>query len=178
VANSTPGKLKRLSVAVAISAKALKNNKTDLDQIKQLVSAAVGLDAARGDQVAVIARDFSKAVDAGVPFYESGWFSTLLRYGAALVALLLVLLLGVRPLIKALRRADGNHAGGDSESGQDDGEGASGGGHAPTAASRPIDPARLSQQVGRAQQIVAEKPDDAVAALRQMLGETEAGAAS
>ena len=176
VANTTPGKLKRLSVAVAISARALKNNKTDVDQIKQLVSAAVGLDTQRGDQVAVIARDFSKVVDAGVPFYESGWFATLLRYGAALVALLLVLLLGVRPLIKALRRADGEQAGGDSESAQDAGQGESSGGHAPTAASRPIDPVRLSQQVGRAQQIVAEKPDDAVAALRQMLGETEAGA--
>lgn len=183
VSNSTPGKLKRLSVAVAISAKALKNNKTDVDQIKQLVSAAVGLDAARGDQVAVIARDFSKVVDAGVPFYESGWFATLVRYGAALVALLLVLLMGVRPLIKALRRPDGEKAEGDSESSDEDGvsvgEGDGDGRRASSAAtSKPIDPVRLSQQVGRAQQIVADKPDDAVAALRQMLGETEAGAAS
>ena len=178
VANTTPGKLKRLSVAVAISAKALKNNKADVDQIKQLVSAAVGVDAARGDQVAVISRDFSKAVDLGVPFYESGWFATLVRYGAALVALLLVLLMGVRPLIKALRRADGETAAGADEFGRADGEHDGKRGHAPSAPSRPIDPVRLSQQVGRAQQIVADKPDDAVAALRQMLGETEAGAAS
>ena len=187
VANSMPGKLKRLSVAVAISAKALKNNKTDVDQIKQLVSAAVGLDAARGDQVAVIARDFSKPADAGLPFYESGWFATLVRYGAALVALLLVLLMGVRPLIKALRRPDGSQAAGGGEGtdqGNEDNGGAVGehghaaSAHTPSAHARPIDPVRLSQQVGRAQQIVAEKPDDAVAALRQMLGEAEAGAAS
>jgi flagellar M-ring protein FliF len=181
VSNSTPGKLKRLSVAVAISAKALKNNKADVDQIKQLVSAAVGLDTARGDQVAVIARDFSKPADAGVPFYESGWFATLVRYGAALVALLLVLLMGVRPLIKALRRPDGEKAAGASEDGEEIGETDGEAGGEPrrassASASKPIDPVRLSQQVGRAQQIVADKPDDAVAALRQMLGETEAGA--
>ena len=35
----------------------------------------------------------------------------------------------------------------------------------------PIDRALLSQQVGLAQRIVAEKPDSAVAALRQMLAE-------
>ena len=42
----------------------------------------------------------------------------------------------------------------------------------------PIDPARLSQQVGLAQQLVADKPENAVAALRQMLGSGEAGAAA
>jgi flagellar M-ring protein FliF len=175
VANTTPGKLKRLSVAVAISAKALKNNKADLDQIKQLVSAAVGLDAQRGDQVAVIARNFSKADAAGLPFYESGWFASVLRNGAALVALLLVLMLGVRPLIKALRRPGGASAGEESDRNQGDDTRES---DSFRAASRPIDPVRLSQQVGRAQQIVAEKPEDAVAALRQMLGETAAGGAA
>lgn len=175
VANSTPGKLKRLSVAVAISAKALKNNKTDVDQIKQLVSAAVGLDAQRGDQVAVIARDFSKVEAAGLPFYESGWFASIVRNSVALIALLLVLLLGVRPLIKALRRTDGAAATEGDNTGQG---GEVGKGDGTRAPSRPIDPARLSQQVGRAQQIVADKPDDAVAALRQMLGETKAGGAA
>jgi flagellar M-ring protein FliF len=175
VANTTPGKLKRLSVAVAISAKALKNNRADIDQIKQLVSAAVGLDSQRGDQVAVIARNFSKADAAGLPFYESGWFASILRNGAALVALLLVLLLGVRPLIKALRRPDGASRGDESDRGQGDDASES---DSFRAASQPIDPARLSQQVGRAQQIVAEKPEDAVAALRQILGETAAGGAS
>ena len=46
------------------------------------------------------------------------------------------------------------------------------------ALSRPIDPARLSQQVGLAQQLIADKPDDAVAALRQMLSPAEAGGAA
>ncbi len=175
VANSTPGKLKRLSVAVAISAKAMKNTKADVEQIKQLVSAAVGLDARRGDQVAVVARNFSKTETEGLQFYESAWFSMLLRNLVALVAVLLVLLLGVRPLIKALRRAGSTAA-------DSNGEGAQGepgyGQSAPQALSRPIDPARLSQQVGIAQQLIADQPDSAVAALKQMLGPGEAGAAA
>lgn len=175
VANSSPGKLKRLSVAVAISAKALKNAKADSEQIKQLVSAAVGLDAQRGDQVAVVAREFSKADDAGMPFYETGWFASIIRNAVALIALLLVLMLGVRPLIKALKRSgDGSSA----EAGVAASDGEGGDNNPATAVSRPIDPARLSQQVGRAQQMIADKPDDAVAALRQMLSPPEAGGAA
>ena len=174
VANSAPGKLKRLSVAVAISAKALKNAKTDIEQIKQLVSAAVGVDAQRGDQLAVVAREFSKTEAEGLPFYESGWFGSLVRNAVALIALLLVLMLGVRPLIKVLKRS-GSKAEAD---GEDAREGVAGDNHSASTASRPIDPARLSQQVGRAQQLVADKPDDAVAALRQMLSPADAGGAA
>ncbi len=172
VANSSPGKLKRLSVAVAISAKAMKSTTADIDQIKQLVSAAVGLDPQRGDQVAVVARNFSGAEElTGLPFYETVWFATLLRNGVALFAVLLVLLLGVRPLIKALRRQPGEAGGtGAAETGP----------HAlpAPALSRPIDPARLNQQVGLAQQLIAQQPETAVAALRQMLSQTEPGAAA
>ncbi len=173
VANSTPGKLKRLSVAVAISAKAMKNTKADTDQIKALVSAAVGLDAARGDQVAVVARNFTKEEAEGLPFYESGWFAMVLRNGVALIAVLLVLLLGVRPLIKALRRGGGDSA----SAGEASASGDAGGDPASPAPSRPIDPAALGQQVGLAQQLIADKPDTAVAALKQMLS-PEAGAAA
>ena len=172
VANSSPGKLKRLSVAVAISAKAMKTTKADVDQIKQLVSAAVGLDPARGDQVAAIARNFSAAEElSGLAFYETGWFAVLLRNGAALLAVLLMLLLGVRPLIKALRRQGGDASG--AAAGEP-------GSHAlpGSAASRPIDPARLSQQVGLAQQLIAQQPETAVAALRQMLSQAEPGRAA
>ncbi len=175
VANTAPGKLRRLSVAVAISGKALKNKNADVEQIKQLVSAAVGLDARRGDQVAVMARDFSPVDEAALPFYESAWFASVLRNVGALLGLLLVLLLGVRPLIKALRRPDvkGEPEGESYTAGSGDGE-------VPDQPdfTRPIDPAWLSQQVGLAQQLVAAKPENAVAALREMLGNGEAGAAA
>jgi len=180
VANSSPGKLKRLSVAVAISAKALKNKNTDVAQIQQLVSAAVGLNAQRGDQVAVVARDFSKADDEGLPFYESGWFASLVRNAVALIAVLLVLMLGVRPLIKALRGGAGpaTDNGASSNEGSDAAAASDANGSVRIDISRPIDPARLSQQLGLAQQLVAEKPENAVAALRQMLGPVDAGGAA
>lgn len=105
VSNRAPGKLRRLSVAVALSQEAMAKAKPqDIEQIKQLVSAAVGADPARGDQVAVAVRAFKPAVEEPMPFWETPWFATILRNAVALIAVLLVLLLGVRPLIKALKR--------------------------------------------------------------------------
>ena len=158
-----------------ISAKAMKANKADIDQIKQLVSAAVGLDPQRGDQVAVIARNFTPAALDAPPFYETDWFAAVLRNVVALIAVLLVLLLGVRPLIKALKREPAEPPVADAEAETPEGEEKASSG---ITTDRPIDPAVLSRQVGRAQQIVAEQPDDAVAALRQMLGPVEAAASA
>ncbi|MEL0254282.1 MAG: flagellar basal-body MS-ring/collar protein FliF, partial [Novosphingobium sp.] len=70
VSNQTPGKIKRLSVAVALSAEIMAKAKPqDIEQIKQLVSAAVGADTARGDQVAVAVRAFKPADVAPTPFW-------------------------------------------------------------------------------------------------------------
>ncbi len=105
VSNRAPGKVRRLSVAVALSQEAMAKAKPqDIEQIKQLISAAVGADPARGDQVAVAVRAFKPAVEEPAPFWETPWFATILRQAVALIAVLLVLLLGVRPLIKALKR--------------------------------------------------------------------------
>ena len=176
VANATPGKLKRLSVAVAVSSGAKATKPADLAQIKALVSAAVGADPQRGDQVAVVARRFEPIADDALPFWETGWFATLVRYGAALLAVLMVLLLGVRPLIKALRRdpapapALAPPAQGTDGETDDDAEALAA---LAEPSSRPPDPELLSRQVGLAQRIVAEKPGSAVAALRQMLAEPQ-----
>jgi flagellar M-ring protein FliF len=173
VANTTPGKVKRISVAVALSAKAMKNGKAaDIEQIKQLVSAAVGADAARGDQVAVITRSFEAMPEVETPFYEAPWFATVVRNGVALLAVLLVLLLGVRPLIKALRREPAKAEPMAAAAGPEAADAIA----APLPAEAMMDPETgtvdaelLSQQVGLAQRIVAEKPENAVVALRQML---------
>jgi flagellar M-ring protein FliF len=154
VSNTTPGRLKRLSVAVALSA---GGKASDIEQIRQLVSAAVGANPQRGDQVAVIARSFQPAVDNALPFWDAPWFATALRSVAALIAILLVLLLGVRPLVKALRREA-----------------------APTGSAATVDGGELTplpatsaellqRQLGFAQKLVADRPEAAVAALRQML---------
>ena len=178
VANSTPGQLTRLSVAVAISKEAMKGGKpADVEQIKQLVSAAVGASEKRGDQVTVVASQFEPMVATPMEFYETPWFATLVRYGAALLAVLLVLLLGVRPLIKALRRSSEKADPGTGEvaaigAGETASPQALSDGTLPTGA--PMNPALLNEKVELAQRMFTEKPDSAVAALRQMLNQPEA----
>ena len=169
VANTEPGEIKRLSVAVAISKEAAKDIKAaDIEQIKQLVSAAVGVNEKRGDQVTVMARSFKPIADEPLPFYETSWFATVVRNGVALVALLLFLLLGVRPLIKALR--PGNKDGALEEGQDEDGESAQG---TPSASSSAlpsaIDKAVLSERVGAAKRLASEQPDSVADALREML---------
>lgn len=169
VSNGTPGRIKRLSVAVALSGAALKTKTPqDIDQIKQLVSAAVGADPARGDQVAVMVRPFDATPVTTIPMWQQPWFLSYARYLVALVGVLLVLMLGVRPLVKALKR-DPAPSPAEGEAGED-GEPAPAARAQKPALSPPIDAATLGMQVSLAQQIVSQKPDEAALALREMLG--------
>ncbi len=174
VSNAAPGKIKRLSVAVALSSMGMKKFRpSDIEQIKQLVSAAVGADSTRGDQVAVMVRSFDAIPITAVPFYETGWFAMAVRYGAALMAVLLVLLLGVRPLVKAIGTGAG-HGPGDETDTQVDAASIGIGalparGLATVPRTGAADAAMLGRQVGIAQQIVDDSPAEAVLALRQML---------
>ena len=183
MSNATPGKIKRLSVAVALSAKAMKKFRpSDIDQLKQLIGAAVGADPARGDQVAVVVRGFDADPIAPVAFYETGWFAMAVRYGTALLAMLLVLLLGVRPLIKALKRdrsAVGDNRGVTLLPGNAAQQlGAPMLTLAPNPRNGAADAAMLGHHVGIAQQVVDTKPADAVLALRQMLAPRDERATS
>lgn len=200
VSNSAPGKIRRLSVAVALSAETLAKAKpAEIDTIKQLVSAAVGADPARGDQVAVAVRAFQPADVQPAPFWETPWFATILRNAVALVAVLLVLMLGVRPLIRALRR---DPAGDDAtapkkvkkrrKGGADEDEATGDEAEDALAEDDPFEPVtaqqlaqtiqpaqdpqtgvvdaeELARQVGLAQRLVVEKPENALVALKQML---------
>lgn len=205
VTNATPGGLKRLSVAVAISADAMKGTKPqDLKDLEALVSAAVGANPQRGDIVKVVTRSFEPVAEEAVPFYEASWFAMLVRNGAAVLAVLLVLLIGVRPVIKALRgdkpkqskKAKGSDDDEDGETDENkdvllDADGqpipqALSRGSSQALSHRPAIPGAdgtemeisrsdlLSAQLGLAQRLVAEKPDSAVQALRQMLHEPAA----
>lgn len=108
VTRNAPGALRRLSVAVVL--RDVEGSKprspVEMQQITQLVNSAVGANAARGDQVTVISRRFAAAPDLGgsQPWYESGWLAMILRNVTAIVIALLVLMLGVRPLSKALMK--------------------------------------------------------------------------
>ena len=173
VTNAGPGKIRRLSVAVALSAATMAKAKPgEIDQIKQLVSATVGADPARGDQIAVVVRNFQPITIDQPKFWETPWFAMVVRNGVALLAVLLTLLLGVRPLIKALKRdpaaAPDDALSAATDSNEDRAT------RGKSAMTTPIDPELLGQQVGLAQRLVREKPDTAVAALRQMLTDNEA----
>ncbi len=174
VANAAPGKVKRLSVAVAISQAAMKGAKpADIEQVKQLVAAAVGANPQRGDQVTVMARPFEPVSEEGVPFYEAPWFAMVVRSVVALLAVLLVLLLGVRPLVRALKRDPAAATDAQAEDAPDGEPGDGTADPADPAAPRPVDATLLGRQVGLAQRIVDEKPDDALLALRKMLANPE-----
>lgn len=104
VTSSRPGGLTKLSVAIAVSETALEAAAPmTAEQLQTLVSAAVGADEARGDQVEIVVGAFDDTQVEPLPFYETSWFAQILRIIAALIAVLLVLLLAVRPLIKAVK---------------------------------------------------------------------------
>jgi flagellar M-ring protein FliF len=172
VANTTPGGVKRLSVAVALSKAALKDAKpADIAQLEKLVSSAVGADPQRGDTVTVVVRAFEPVTQEEIPFYETGWFAGLVRQGSALLAVLLVLLLAVRPVMRLLRgrQTDARDEGNETAS-EPAGALAGPDGLAHTVGGI-VDRDRLDAKVGLARRMVAEQPESGVAALRLMLSE-------
>lgn len=110
VINQAPGQVSRLSVAVAIDDRAIKNKKSpkEIQEIEKLIKSTVGFSAERGDQVAVTARRFNPVDDepAAQPWYETSWFGMLVRnLSALLVALLLVFGIG-RPILKRWQNSE------------------------------------------------------------------------
>lgn len=108
VTRASPGKVRRLSVAVVLRdpQTGKPRNQVEIQQITDLVRAAVGYDASRNDQVTVISRRFAAPADADskTPWYEASWVPVVARNATAIVIALLVLMLGVRPLARALMK--------------------------------------------------------------------------
>jgi flagellar M-ring protein FliF len=106
VTRATPGNVRRLSVAVVLREEPGRpRGVAEINQLNELVRAAVGFNATRQDQVTVISRKFSAAADAaktGPAWYEAAWVPMAARNATALAIALLVLFLGVRPLTRAL----------------------------------------------------------------------------
>lgn len=164
VTTSPSGRLTRISVAVAVDAEALAAiAPADEAKLQELVSAAVGADEERGDVVNVMSSAFEEVTVEEPPFYEAGWFDLALRYGGAFLALILLLLFGVRPFLKRLKQPELDVDEEDDEDGEaadlalisDAGEGDA----APNVAA----------QVELARQLAGAQPDRAVAALQRML---------
>lgn len=187
VSSTMPGGVRRISVAVALSEEALQAiAPATAAQVEELVSAAVGANPARGDQVSVVAGAFEAVVEEAVPFYETSWFAMALRYGTALIAVILGLLLGVRPIINALRgpKAAETEEDEGSETGEDAIDPATGQ-PVPTVSGGTIMAQQggalsgqddLREQVDLARRLANEQPERAAAALRRMLAAPASGA--
>lgn len=127
VTTAPSGGLLRLSVALSVDDEALKAAAPmTADNLQELVARAVGANPERGDVVVVMPGTFEKIEPEEVPFYEQGWFDLALRYGGAFLALLLILVMGVRPLLKRLippaplyKKADQDGAGAGADAGSD-----------------------------------------------------------
>lgn len=168
VTSTRAGGLVKLSVAVAVSDAALEAAKPlTAEELENLVSAAVGADPTRGDQVQVVVSAFESRELPELAFYEQGWFATALRYATALLAVLLVLLLAVRPLIKRMRDPATNR--------DEDGSEQSSHGSDPsrdaiaTRMTDDVQAADFPKKIELARQLAATQPDRAVEALQRML---------
>lgn len=114
VTRAAPGSIRRLSVAVLLREAEGGKPRTpaEIQQINDLVKAAVGFNQQRQDTVTVISRKFSPdavAGDVARPWYDADWVPMAARNGTALIIALLVLFMGVRPMVKAMnekRKAD------------------------------------------------------------------------
>ena len=168
VSNLGPGAVKHISAAVALDQSAMaKASAADIQRVEKLVTAAIGARADRGDQVTVIMRPFQKTEPEAIPFYETSWFGMALRTGLAVLGVLLVLFLAVRPALKILRNRTSNSAapGNTAALTHQGGTTVSGG------TIMPYDRNALDAQIELAQRIVREQPDSAVLALRKMLAQ-------
>lgn len=177
VSSTRPGGVRRITVAVVLSAKAVQAIKpATADQVRELVESAVGASLERGDKVTVIAGAFDPVKEEETPFYQTGWFDMAIRYGSGLLAVLLALLLGVRPILKALRRDPGAEE--DAEDGTADAIAEAGEQAADGAKPISAQQTDLGEQVDLARRLAAEQPERAVVALKRMLADPGEGRAA
>lgn len=107
------GRLQRLSVSVAVDdiikdGKSVPRSAEELKKLQELVTAATGINADRGDQIVVQTLSFNQPnPDAPPPFLERyrELIQMAIKYGALVLAIVLVLLFLVRPARKALLEA-------------------------------------------------------------------------
>ncbi len=178
VSTSTPGAIKRLSVAVAVSSEALTQiAPADEEQLQALIASAVGAVPERGDEVTVMPGTFEVTELAQPPFYETGWFAMVVRHTVALIAVILAFFMIVRPLLKAIT-ARLNPPTSASASDKPSSEAKTAKKPAQSAIAYPaaegegtgsLDEAELREQIGLTRDFAAKQPDRATAALRRML---------
>ena len=111
------GSIDRVSVAVVINQDAYISpaegeadgiSAEELERLTEVVKGVVGFSEARGDTVAVVPSSFAVPVDLvpEVPWWEDESIVDLIKYGASLVLILLILIFVARPIIRANMPAD------------------------------------------------------------------------
>ena len=111
------GSIDRVSVAVVINQDAYISpvegepdgiTSDELERLTEVVKGVVGFSEARGDTVAVVPSSFAVPVDLipEVPWWEDESIVDLIKYGASLILILLILVFVARPIIRANMPAD------------------------------------------------------------------------
>lgn len=112
----SPASVERLSISVVVddrrtidaggAASFVARTPEELAEYGSLVRAAVGFDEARGDTLTISNQSFLRPelpqAMPGAPIWQQPWLTDFARYGAAGLAILLLLMLVVRPVLKSL----------------------------------------------------------------------------
>jgi flagellar M-ring protein FliF len=110
------GVIRRVSVSVAVNYKSVTNAETgeadlvprsqqELGNLRRLLQGGVGFDVQRGDTLEVVTIPFvqdDNLVEAEIPLVEQPWFWKAMRLAVGLLAVLLLVLLVVRPMMRKL----------------------------------------------------------------------------
>lgn len=104
VTHQPQGRLRRVSVAVALNQGKKALTQADMTKIDNLVKGAVGYDDKRGDVIAISQRPFVKIDEAPPAFYDQSWFLPLVKQAGAILAALLAFLFIGRPLIRSAKQ--------------------------------------------------------------------------
>ncbi len=108
------GRINRMTVSVVVDSKTVNGAEVarqpdELQQIQDLVAAAIGIDEKRGDSVVVQTMAFNKPVieETSISFLDRNkpLVSSAVKYGALILIALLLLLFVIRPARRALRIA-------------------------------------------------------------------------
>ncbi|WP_341501698.1 flagellar basal-body MS-ring/collar protein FliF [Gallaecimonas sp. GXIMD4217] len=109
------GRISRLTVSVAVDHKTQTGadgnsqrvalSEAELDNIRRLLSAGVGLDQGRGDSLEVVSVPFSRPeleqLEA-LPFYKEAWFVRIAKMAIGALLIVVLIFAVVRPLLRRL----------------------------------------------------------------------------
>jgi flagellar M-ring protein FliF len=104
VTHQPQGRVRRISVAVALNQPKKAYTPADLAKFEALAKGAVGFDQVRGDLIAVSQRPFVTVAAPPTPVYLQSWFMPMAQQAGALLAALLAMIFIGRPMIANARK--------------------------------------------------------------------------